>query len=262
MRMNYKTYPTDYVQELNKTRGLQGRKKSRAFMEYWNDMEHGDHNSYGFYAKSWDVSKSTAHTWIDEFMREIDVFLSHWDVRNKRHYNYAKNQAERLQNETNANKAQNIGVCENIQERQPNEDLNYYNNNTRGFLFDKEYIDFYFIYSRNTNYPGNKKEAYDAFVTTNVNVDLLKLAAMKYLNDPNVDKPVGVKKFLENEVYLPYMPKYMKVKSGNEWYEGTYNDKTYELKAPDGGVLGTIPPKMLVELFEKGEIMYLKELEK
>jgi len=260
MRMNYKTYPVDYVQELNSKRGVSGRKKSRAFLEYWNDMEFGEHNSYGFYAKSWDVSKSTSHSWIDEFMKEIELFLSHWDIRNKQHYKYAKNQTERQQNETNGYKAQNIGKEEHTQERQPNEALNYNNNNTSNFLFDKNFIDLYFVYSRNTRFVGKKQEAYQAFVNTDINVDLLKLASMKYLHDDAVDRPVGIKKFLENDMYLPYLPKYMKVKSGDEWYEGIYNDKTFSFTGSDGSNLGTIEPKLLIELFEKKELIYLTEL--
>jgi len=268
MRMNYKMYPTDYVQELNGTRGVAGRKKSRAFMEYYNDLQHGDGNSYRFYATSWEVSVSTAHGWIDEFFKEIELFNSHWELKNKQHYSYAKNQAE---HQPNTNRTQKQPISPNNTdflktkktptEHQPNKALNYINNNNSNFLFDKDYIDFYQIYAWNTNYPGKKQDAYNAFVNTDVNVDLLKLACMKYLHDEVVDKPVGVKKFLENDLYLPYLPKYMKVKSGDEWYQGIYNDKTFEFKAADGSSLGTIEPKLLVELFEKKELIYLKELE-
>lgn len=261
MRINYKTYPTDYVQELNSSRGTRGRKKSRAFMEYWNDMEHGEHNSYGFYAQSWEVSKSTAHEWIKEFMHEIELFLSHWDLRNKQHYTYAQNQTERQGNETNGSKVRNYGSCEEVGERLPNEVLNNINNNTqKSFLFDKNYNDLYFVYSHNTRFVGKKQDAYDAFSRTDINIDLLKLACMKYLHDDAVDRPVGIKKFLESELYLPYLPKFMKVKGGDEWYEGIYDDVTFEFKARDGSSLGVIEPKLLVELFEKRELVYLKEL--
>lgn len=265
MRMNYKTYPTDYVQELKSLKN--NRKKARCFQEYFDDMEHEDHNSYGFYAKSWDVSKSTAHTWIDEFKHEISLFVDHWYLKNQQHYSYAKNQAERQPNDNRTTKSSTSPKAtefENIDrtttERQPNEALNYTNKNNAGFLFDKDYNDFYFIYSRNTNYPGSKPEAYDAFARTDINVDLLKLACMKYLNDKSVQRPVGVKKFLENEMYQPYLPKYMKVKSGDDWYAGVYDTDSYELKSVDGVVIGTITPELLVKLFEKNELVYLKNL--
>ena len=51
MRMNYMMIPTDYIQSLKEKKGIIGRKKARSFMEYWNDMEQGEHNSYGFFSK-------------------------------------------------------------------------------------------------------------------------------------------------------------------------------------------------------------------
>ena len=267
MRMNYKMYPTDYIQELNSSRGVAGRKKSRAFMEYFNDLQHGDKNSYRFYATSWEISVSTAHGWIDEFFKEIELFNSHWALKNEQHYSYAKNSTEHKPNTNRTKKQPTIPNNTVFQEsnktpteHQPNEALNNYNKNNAGFLFDKDYNDFFFVYSRNTNYPGKKQDAYNAFANTDVNVNLLKLASMRYLHDSVVNKPVGVKKFLENEMYLPYLPKYMRVKSGDTWYEGIYDDKTFEFKASDGSSLGTIEPKLLIELFEKSELFYLKEL--
>lgn len=268
MRMNYKMYPTDYIQELNSNRGVAGRKKSRAFMEYFNDMGHGDHNSSRFYATSWGVSNSTAHVWIDDFNKEIELFNSHWELKNKQHYCYAKNQTEQQSNSnrakiqpTSTNSTDFKEVNRTAIEQQSSEALNNFNNNTSNFLFDKNFNDLYFVYSRNTRFAGKKQEAYNAFVNTDTNVDLLKLASMKYLHDDAVDRPVGIKKFLENELFLPYLPKYMKVKSGDEWYQGIYDDKTFEFKAADGSSLGTIEPKLLVDLFEKKELIYLKELE-
>jgi len=261
MRMNYKTYPTDYLQALKQSRGIAGRKKARAFMEYWDDMEHAEHNSYGFYAKSWEVSKSTSFEWIKEFDKEIDLFLCHWQLKNREHTNYAQNTSERLTNKTNALKAHNTGEFRESTERLTNEDLNHTNKNTSsGFLFSKAFNDLFFVYSRNTRYVGNKIDAYEAFCHLNVDVDLLKLAAMKYLHDKAVDRPVGIKKFLDNEIYLAYLPNYMKVKSADLWYEGIYNNATYEFKTKQGELLGTIEPKLLLELYEKKELIYLTQL--
>ena len=259
MRMNYKTYPTDYVQEL-KSQGK--RKKSRAFMEYWDDMEHGDFNSLRFYAQSWEVGKSTVQRWQEEFNKESDLFISHWVLKNNRQNNYVKKTMGQQEDKWDTDKTKDFGVCEDGVGQQWDKALNNYNNNTNNFLFDKEYLDFYFVYSRNTNYPGSKPDAYSSFSNrdTSIDIDLLKLSAMKYLNDKAVSKPVGVKKFIANEVYLPYLPKYMRVKSGDEWYEGIYNDKSYELKSRDGALIGVIEPKLLVSLFEKRELIYLTEL--
>lgn len=263
MRMNYMMIPVDYIQQLKREniRG-QGRKKARCFMEYWDDMEQGEHNSYGFYAKSWDVSKSTVYAWVDDFNTESELFISHWELKNKKHYRYVKNSAERSPNETNANEALDIGNVEKHAERSPNKALNNFNNNNpKTFITDKDYLDLYFVYARNTNYVGKKSDAYEAFANTDVHVDLLKLASMKYLHDTAVDRPVGIKKFLEESFYLPYLPKYMKVKHGDAWYQGTYDDKTFEFVDQDNKSLGTIEPNLLIELFEKNELVYLKTLD-
>lgn len=259
MRMNYKTYPTDYVQELKAT----SRKKARAFLEYWDDMEHGEHNSLRFYAQSWEIGKSTVQRWQEEFNQEIDLFLSHWSLRNNQHNSYAKKSMGHQQDKWDSEKTQNIRTSNNSEGQQRDKALNNNNNNGQSnFLFDKNFNDFFFVYSRNTKFVGKKQEAYEVFANTDVNVNLLKLAAMKYLHDEAVDRPVGIKKFLENELYLPYLPTYMRVKSGDEWYEGIYDNKSFEFKDADGCSLGTIEPKLLIELYEKNELIYLKVLDK
>jgi len=260
MRMNYKTYPTDYVQELKAS----SRKKARAFLEYWDDMEHGEHNSLRFYAQSWEVGKSTVQRWQEEFNHEIDLFLSHWVLKNSQHNKHVKKSMGHYEDKRDSSNPHNIGNAE-ISEGQPRDKaLNNINNNntSSGFLFDKEYGDLFFVYSRNTRYPGKKPDAYLAFTACGVNVDLLKLAAMKYLHDPVVNKPVGIKKFLEGELYQPYLPTYLRVQSGDEWYEGEYNSTTYELKDVEGKLLGTIKPSLLVELYEKQELKYINQLSK
>ena len=260
MRMNYKTYPTDYVQELNTNRGVQGRKKSRAFMEYWNDMEFGEHNSYGFYAKSWDVSKSTAHSWIDEFMKEIELFLRHWDVRNRQHYSYAKKSTERQPNETNAYKAQNIGSCQQQQERQPNEAFNLNNNNNKAkWYFSPEFNDLYFIYGANTKYKGKKEEAFDVFKDMDIDVSLLKLAAMRYLHDPDTqNRRYNLTNFLKNEIYLSYLPKKIRITINGVTRVGTYDDKTMLFTSETDKFVGQLSAARLLELYESKALEFLK----
>jgi len=79
--MKYKIYPTEYIQELNQNRGVSGRKKSRAFMEYWNDKEHNMNNSTRFYAKSWGVSTSTSHAWCKDFKYQRERLLAYLKLK-------------------------------------------------------------------------------------------------------------------------------------------------------------------------------------
>ena len=263
MRMNYKMYPTDYVQEL-KLRGL--RKRAAAFMEYYDDMEHGDHNSESFYAKSWGCSRSTAHAWIKEFKKEIDLFLDFWALKNNQHYTYVKNSTEQIEqnqsSKSSSNTSPNIGVCseptEQIEQSQSREVFNNYHSTCAAdFLKDKEFNELYFIYTQNSRFTGNKESAYEAYKKVQVNSDLLKLAIMKYLHDPDVKKPLGLKKFLDNELYLSYMPKYLRVVHEDKLYEGVYNESTYEFIA-NGKVVGKIEPKRLIELYEQDMLEFMR----
>ena len=240
MRMNYKSYPTDYIRLL-KTEKSNGRKKSRAFMEYWDDMEHGDHNSFRFYAKSWEVSTSTTFEWIKEFDKEIELFLSHWIIRNKQHYNYTQNQTERL----------------------PNEEFNINNNKntreTKSFWNDKDFNDLFFIYGQNTKFKGKKEDAYQAFLHVDTNVDLLKLASVRYLHDPDTTgKRYNLTNFLKNQTYISYLPTRMKITISGKIHLGTYDQATCRFISDTKDFAGELSAKRLVEMFESKELEFIK----
>ena len=258
MRMNYKSYPTDYVQELKQTGN---RKKARAFMEYWDDMEHAMHNTIRFYAKSWDVSVGCTANWIKEFNTEIDLFLDHWHIRNTQHYNYAKKSSEQKVNKMNTNEAQKIGLCRKVNEHEVNEDFNLYNNNNKGhFAFDKDFTDLYFIYGANTKYKGKKEEAYKEFLQVkHIDINLLKLAAMQYLHDPETEgKRYNLANFLKNEVYLAYMPKRIKLTIDGVERKGVYDESTMLFRSQTDEFVGQLSSARLVELYKLGLLKFIK----
>jgi len=264
MRMNYKTYPTDYVQQLNQDRGIKGRKKSRAFMEYWNDMEHGLHNSESFYAKSWDISRSTAHDWVKEYTIEIELFLSHWDIKNKQHYSSVKNATEQNEqsktSKTSNDISHNIGNIDTLTEQneqsQPREVFNINTNNKAPKEFwheSKEFNDLYFVYSMNTKYKGKKDEAYEVFKTVEIDVNLLKLATMKYLHDPETEgRRYNLTNFLKNQIYISYLPKRMKLILDGVVRVGKYYDDKKLFVSDAGDFKGQLSAKRLIELYEAG----------
>lgn len=272
MRMNYKSYPTDYVQQLNSERGTRGRKKSRAFLEYWNDMEHGMYNSESFYAKSWDISRSTAHEWIKEYTIEIDLFLSHWSLRNQQQYSNVQKltkQNEQIQpSKTSAFKHRNLGSLENVTEQneqtQPREDFNLNNNNARAhkeksFWSDKEFNDLFFIYGQNTKFKGRKEEAFAEFLHVEINVDLLKLASVRYLHDPETEgKRYNLTNFLKNQTYISYLPKRMKIIVNDKTYIGSYDDKSCMFLSDAKDFAGELSAKRLVEMFESHCLEFIK----
>ncbi|WP_345993750.1 hypothetical protein [Sulfurimonas sp. HSL-1716] len=261
MRMNYKNYPTDYIRLL-KTERTNGRKKARCFQEYWDDMEHGDHNSFRFYAKSWEVSTSTAHDWIKEFNHEIELFLSHWTIKNRQHYSYAKNQAERLPNESNTYKPKNIGFSQHSAERLPNEDINLNDNNARedkkGYLFSKEFNDLYFIYGVNTKFKGKKEDAYQEFKRIDIDLDLLKLAAMRHLHDKDLNgKTYNLTNFLANEIYISYLPKKMKLTIDGVERIGLYDNDTMQFTSTTDKFIGQLTAKRLIELYQSKQLEFI-----
>lgn len=273
MRINYKIYPTDYVQQLKRERGVRGRKKARAFIEFWDDSQHGDHNSEYFYATSWDVSRSTSHEWIVEFKAEIELFDSHWSLKSKTHNIHVQKLTE--QNEQNqpskskANKSLNIGILETVTEQNeqslPREVFNLYNNNSAQepllceWWSDPEFNDLFFIYSQNTKFVGKKEEAYQVFQRVDIDHSLLTLAAIQYLHDPDtINKRYNLSNFLKNETYLSYMPQRISINSNGKWVEMNYNRDTHELTADGGGKSGTLSPKMMIEMYKDGSLKFIK----
>lgn len=274
MRMNYKSYPTDYIQQLKRERGVQGRKKSRAFMEYWDDMEHGDHNSEGFYAKSWDVSRSTSHDWIKEFKIEIDLFIDHMYLKNKAHFSHAVFSTEQNEqskpSKTSTFKRHNHGLyemkTEQNEQSQPREVFNINNNDAAGgtklkreWWDDPHFQDLFFIYSQNTKFVGKKEDAFEQFTRTDMDPSILILSAIQYLHDPAVGgKHYNLANFLKNETYLSYIPKMIKVRHGEHEIIGEYDQTNHRIVESGSNRIIVLTPERLVELFKTGDLEFIK----
>ena len=118
--------PSDYYRELKFKKN--NRAKARAFMEYYDDNDMGEHNSVRFYANSWSVAIGTAHAWIDDFKEEIDKYYATRQLRSDGHYSYAKNTTEHFeQNEMNKNiesNNDNIVDCKNTSEHFEQNEMN------------------------------------------------------------------------------------------------------------------------------------------
>jgi len=245
MRQNYKIYPIDYIQEL-KNQGK--RKKSRCFLEYWDDMEQSEHNSFGFYAKSWEVSKSTAHGYIKEFNDEIERFLAHWTIRNNQHYSYVKNQAERQPNETNASKDLKSGIQTSHIERLPNKALNINNNKSNVFL-DKNFLRLYNRYRELYKFAGDRDKAYEEYLTIKDSIDtnIFLEAIIKYLTDKEIDgKYFNFANFIKEGVYLSYMPKRLEIRREDGVLKGLFSKEAETFITDDGKEM-----KLTIERFNE-----------
>lgn len=82
-KRDYIVLPSYYINQLQK-KGM--RDKSRAFMEYWFDMEKNTIKTFQFYADNWNISNNMAESWIKDFMIEIDLFYSHHLIQNQEYY--------------------------------------------------------------------------------------------------------------------------------------------------------------------------------
>lgn len=266
-RMNYIMLPVDYVRGLRTS--VRGRVKARAFMEYFDDLELGDHHSVQFYATSWDVSKSTAHDWLKDFRHETDRFLNYWILKNEQHYSYAKNQTERTErqqpNEPNGNEPQNIGVfelpTERIEQQQPNEVFNSNDVVARedNYLTDMEFSDLCFIYSMNGGNVGKKMEVYEVYKSVNVDPDSLKMASMEYLHSDVFKGHYNLKNFLSNDTYLKHMPKRVSINYDGRWVDMDYHSDTGELIA-DNGAKGMLTAKAMMQKYKDGSLKFIKRV--
>lgn len=126
MRTHGVYIPSDYYRELKFKKN--NRTKARAFMEYYDDNDMGEHNSVRFYANSWGVAIGTAHGWIDDFKTEIDRYYAARQLMNDKHYSYAKNENEHFeQNKVNKKELtnnDNIEIVNNTTEQNEQSEMN------------------------------------------------------------------------------------------------------------------------------------------
>lgn len=264
MNIHYKNYPTDYIDGLqNKGK----RMKARCFWEYYNDVQNKEVNSFGFYAKSWGsgepMSKGTVHKWILEFRDEIQKHFDARSLMNTQHYTSVKKQSERQVNDGRTiEQPQSTTIPafeeveETVSERQVNKALTINNNNkTARGLYDG----FYFLYRQFNKYAGNKMEALGSFMDVeDVDHKRLSVASMFYIGDDSIERKVGVKKFLDNKIYLNYMNIFLKVLVDDEWLSGEYDTDSCVFTSE--GKQFKLEAIKIAEKFGKGELEFIREV--
>lgn len=235
--------PTDYVSEL---RNQGKRKKSRCFIEYFYDIEVGEHNSYSFYAKSWEIGKGTAHRWVKEFNEALEIFDAARELKRKVHYQKAikkddeeicskiigtigtieLEQLEHHQEPIISNIQKNSGTIETI-ELEPS--FNYINNKENGFL-DKDFYRFVSEIKMAIKNVGNINDIYKSYLKIKELIDLSTLSKIyrDYSNETKAERKVGLSKFIDDLMYLSYCKPYIVVENDGSFIEGTY-DKDKEI---------------------------------
>ena len=269
VRMGYINIPIDYVRELKSSAK---RDKARAFMEYFDDMDSDSVNAFSFYAKGWNVSKSTAHDWIKEFKHEIERFYAHWMLKNSNHYSSVKNSTERQPNDNRTNEgfkmpisSEQNEISRTTTERQPNEAFNINgvdDTRERVNFFDPKFEDLYRRARICNKKVGKKEEAYQEYMNNHQHISHsdMAYAYMVYANDPHTNgKVFNLANFFKNQVYMSYLTPRIRVLKDERVIEGWY-EKDKNLLTTDDKELKELTPERFRELVAKGEITILPNM--
>ena len=235
--------PSDYVSEL---RNKGNRKKSRAFIEYFYDIEVGEHNSYGFYAKSWEVSKSTAHSWVEDFNKALETYDAAKELKRITHYKKAIENPIKKDDEEYSNFSSRTNrtikneriehlqkpIVTDLQENsrtnqttQAEQSFNIINNNKDNAFLDKEFYKFISEIKMSIKNIGNIEDIYQAYKKVKDLIDLKTLSKIyrEYSSETKSDRKVGLSKFLDDLIYLSYCNPYIELENDGSYIVGTWD---------------------------------------
>ena len=245
--------PTDYVSEL---RNQGSRKKARCFIEYFYDMEVGENNSYGFYAKSWEVGKATAHRWVKDFNEALEIFDAARELKRQIHYKKAidKDNASLCPknggtNGTISTEQQNIETNPILSSVEKVNGTNGTNgveqsfiniNNNKNVFLNKPFMNFITEIKISIKNVGNINDIYNAYLNVKDMIELSTLSKIyrEYSKTTSQDHKVGLTKFMEDLMFMSYCKPVIEVDSEETIIQGIYdcekellitNDKNYSL---------------------------------
>jgi len=233
MQQYYINLPANYVNKLKQSRK---REKARAFMEYFSDMHDDEVNSISFYAESWGKNRGSVQRWIVEFKDEISKFFTFWELKNKQHYSSVKKQMQHQCNTNEIKKTPESTTSTEFEktnatpmQHQCNQDFNINtttktqnSNHANDGEFNIIYSELRFIAKR---WLGGKDNAYKSYerVKGYLNIKIVAKAYKAYVSDlKDSENIVGLSTFIDNELYLVYLPQNIKVKSGEDEITGIY----------------------------------------
>ena len=248
LRTHTVALPTDYVSE---QRNKGKRKKSRCFIEYFYDIEVGEHNSYSFYAKSWEVSKSTAFEWVKEFNEALEIFDAARELKRITHYKKAiKKHIKRDGGELchKFNRTNRTTTTERLEHQQEpylsvlqensrtigtletERSFNIINNNKEDSFLDKEFYQFISEIKMSIKNVGNIDDIYKSYLKVKDLLDLVTLSKIyrEYSNETKSERKVGLAKFLDDLIYLSYCNPYIELENDGSILAGVW-DKEKEI---------------------------------
>jgi len=110
---------------------------------------------------------------------------------------------------------------------------------------------------KNKEYCGNRRDAYQAYLRLGDTFDTLVLleAAKNYLDDPSVQLKFGLYNFINDRIFLNYLPaNFIYISDNGEEIYGIYDRDTYLLSMEDGGIIGELTPDRMIELLQNGRL--------
>jgi hypothetical protein len=259
--------PMEYIKEL-KNAGK--RKKARAFFEYFDDIELEEDNSTTFYAKSWEVSKSTAWEWVQEFANVTDNIQALRKLKTDRHNTFAKKSAERLprskrkkeasQSTENTTSQENSREAAEKQAREGIRSISIGNNSSSVLFYDAGFEDMFFGCRISNKKVGKKEEIYQEYQQhKHINHKNMRFAYLCYLSDRQAaknDRYFGLVNFMKNQVYLNYLNARVKIELGDKVVEGVYDKEAGKLI--NGDEFYTLTHERFIELMKNDKITLLR----
>ncbi|MFW2600167.1 hypothetical protein [Aliarcobacter butzleri] len=210
-------------------------------------MEVGEHNSYRFYGKSWEVSSSTAHEWIKEFNEALEIFDAARELKRKVHYQEANKKSDvslclesnriNLTDETerieHSHKPMLSNCLENNRTNLTDEterSFNYINNKKENVFLNNDFYRFISEIKMVIKNVGNVEDIYESYLKVKDLIDLPTLSKIyrEYSNETKTERKVGLSKFLSDLMYLSYCKPYIVVENDGLFVTGTY-DKDKEI---------------------------------
>lgn len=140
-------------------------------------------------------------------------------------------------------------TTENTHNQEDDSDTNYVSD----IDFNRAFNEF----ASGNKFKGNKKESYSSYKKINVHKNLLLIAIYRFLRDVDIERKVGFKKFLDDGVYISYLPRMLEITKDSVVYSGEYNLQTNQFVGFDGRELGTIEPDEMLQMMKDKQIGFL-----
>ena len=110
---------------------------------------------------------------------------------------------------------------------------------------------------KNKEYCGNRRDAYKAYLRLGDTFDpaVLLEAAKSYLDDTSSNLKYGLYNFINDRIFLNYLPSnFMYISEEGKEIFGVYDKKTYLFTKENGDVIGILSPERMIELLQSGRL--------